>query len=423
MTLETGKNLHPTFCYGYAQLPYYDYKQAYLSPVLPVIGEGSMVQSVQITNYGLSASAAGRTVKVLTASGTELATGTVESIRPYESTTVELTATQAIPDGQQTLIVTLHEGQTQTDTHKLLLTTISAIRARLSAKYNEALLLYNNTAYTNGREDMKNALAEAKTCLSSYYEPEISKAIGSLQAAIEEFRAANPDVANVSCRNYYLKAANITSGNMYIYVADDGTLARKKSYDKTSLFTLVIDGDNGRTYLYNPASKTFVVAKSGNGQSFWTTSDTDAYKLAMVESSTTNADAYTIMGDPASDNTFNYLNAYGGANHTELSSYTREDKNSQWLLIAADDQTYTFDVTNITGGLDDFLATAKNINGATILPWTSGMDNVHADRQRPDTPAYKLSGQRATGPHAKTASTRSGQGYIVITNGMKHIVR
>lgn len=245
------------------------------------------------------------------------------------------------------------------------------MRATFSAKYNEALLLYNNTAYTNGREDMEKALAAARQCLSSYYEPEISAATDALQTAIETFRAANPDVANVSCRNYYLKAANISSGNIYVYVADDGTLARKNSYDETSVFTLVIDGDNDRTYLYNPSSKTFVVAKAGSNKSFWTTSGTDAYKLAKVESSTTTADAYTIMGDPTSTNTYNYFNAYGGANHTELSSYTRDDKNSQWLLVEAEDQTYTFDVTDVTGGLDDFLATARNINGATILPWPS----------------------------------------------------
>lgn len=423
MNLETGKNLRPAFCYGYARLPYYDYTPAYLSPVLPAIGEGSMVTSVQITNYGQSASAAGQTVKVLTQSGTLLATGTVPAIQPYESTTVSLTATRAIPDGQSALVVTFGDGTARAESHTLLFTAINAVRATFSAKYNEALLLYNNTAYTNGRGDMEKALAAAKQCLSSYYEPEISAATADLQTAIEAFRAANPDVANVSCRNYYLKAANISSGNMYVYVTDDGILARKNSCDKTSVFTLVIDGDNDRTYLYNPSSKTFVVAKAGSNKSFWTTSGTDAYKLAKVESSTTTADAYTIMGDPTSTNTYNYFNAYGGANHTELSSYTRDDKNSQWLLVEAEDQTYTFDVTDVTGGLDDFLATARNINGATILPWPSAIGNVSASARPTDTPAYKLSGLRAAELSPKTASAGTGLKGIIIKNRAKYVVK
>ena len=373
MNMESGKNLRPAFCYGYARLPYYDYAPAYLSPVLPAIGEGSTVTSVQITNYGQSASVAGQTVKVLAQNGTVLATGTVPSVQPYESVTVSLTATRAIPDGQSALVVTFGDGKARAENHALLLTAISAVRATLSAKYNEALLLYNNTAYTNGRDGMEKALAAARQCLSSYYEPEISAATAALQTAIETFRAANPDVPNVSCHNYYLKAANISSGNVYVYVAADGTLARKKSYDKTCVFTLVIDGDNDRTYLYNPSSKTFVVATTSSGQSFWAASVTGAYKLAKVESSMTTSGAYTIKGAPMSTNIKNYLNAHGGANHTELSSYRRDDKNSQWMLVVADDQTYTFDVTDVTDGLDDFLDTAKNINGATIFPCASGI--------------------------------------------------
>lgn len=423
MNLETGKNLRPSFCYGYAKLPYYNYQPAYLSPILPEIGEGSTVTSVKMTNYGLSASAEGQVVKVLAKSGTVLATGTAPAIEPYQSATVSLTATRAIPTGQSELTVALYEGQTQTDTHALLLTAINAAQARLSTKYNEALLIFNNEQYVNGREAMENALAMAKSHLSSYYEPEINTAIEDLEAAIEAFCAANPGVANVSCRNYYLKAANIASGNMYVYVATDGTLARKKSYDKTSIFTLIIDGENNRTYLYNPSSKTFVMPKAGNGQSFWTASATDACQIAKVESSTITTNAYTIMGDPSSTNTYNYFNAYGGANHTELSSYTRDDKNSQWQLIATEDQTYTFDVTNITTGLDDFISTAKNINGATILPWTSGINDTRINRQDSKPQTYNLLGQRVSVSRGNADHPNTKSKSIVVINGRKHIAR
>ena len=137
-------------------------------------------------------------------------------------------ATQAIPAGQSLLVVDIYDGQTRNDTHKLLLTDVNASQARLSAKYNEALQLYNNECYVNGREAMNIALVKAKPYLSSYYEPEIDIATDALQAAITAFIDANPGVANVSCRNYYLKAADITTGNMYACVTADGTLALTK---------------------------------------------------------------------------------------------------------------------------------------------------------------------------------------------------
>lgn len=425
MNIETGHSLKPSFCYGYARLPYHNYSPAYLSPVLPEIGEGSIVTAVRIDNYGLSASTEGQTVKVMTTNGTVLATGTVKTIEPYGHDITELTPTQAIPAGQSSLVVAFYDGQTKKDTHTLLLTDINAAQAKLSAKYNEALLIYNNEMYTNGRETMNKALNEAKLYLASYYEPEIADATEALQDAITAFIEANPGVANVSCRNYYLKAAAITSGNMYMCVTADGTLARKNSCDATSVFTLVIDGDNNRTYLYNPSSKTFVVAKAGNGQSFWTASSTTAYCLAKVESSTTTPDAYTITGDPTSTNTYNYLNAYGGANHTELSSYTRDDKNSQWLLVAAEDQTYTFDVSDIVNGFNDFLATAQNINGATILPWATGIKNTSASISSFNTYSsiYNLTGQRISASCTKTNVAGTGNKSIVISNGTKYIMR
>ena len=412
MTNEAGKAMAPAFCYGYAKLPYYKYTPAYLSPVLPTVGEGSNLTTVRIDNCGLSASTEGQVVKVLTTSGTVLATGTVTSLAAYESAVVELTSVRSIPSGQTSLVVAFYDGSTKTDSHTLLLTDINALQAKLSAKYNEALQLYNNEAYANGRIAMNAALTEAKSHLQSYYEPEITSAMEALQGAMAQFVSDNPDVPNITCRNYYLKPATINSGNTYMYVSADGTLARKNSYDASSIFTLIVDGDNNRTYLYNPSSKTFVVAKVGSGTSFWTASAANAYCLGGIAASNTTTDAYTIKGDATSTNAFNYLNAYGGANHTELCSYTQDNSGSQWTLVEADDQTYTFDVTNVTTGLDAFLATAKRISKAVITP------SVTAVSQIKTTPCAKSKPQYYTLTGQSVAQSYKG---VVVCQGKKYI--
>lgn len=399
-------------CYGYARLPYYNYTPAYLSPLLPEIGEGSMPTSVRVENYGLSASAEGITVKVLTESGVVLATGTVKATGPYAGDNVTLTAVKAVPAGSQKLVVAFYDGNTQTDKHPLSLTAINAKQATFSSLYNDAVLLYENKNFTNGREAMAQAIATAKRSLNSFHDAELAAASQALEAAIANFKAANPDVANVSCRNYYIKAGNITGGNMYMYVAADGTLARKSSTDNSCVFSLITDGDDNRVYLYNPSSKRFVVAKAGNGSSFWTASETNAYRLAEVKASGTLTKGYTIKGDPTSANAYNYLNAYGGANHTELSSYTEADKNSQWLLVDCPTQEYTFNVEKVTTGLGDFLKTAGKLD-ANIITSVSGVAADAKTGSGRGDKIYTLGG-------AQCGKTAKG---ILVMNSRKYLVK
>ena len=136
--------------------------------------------------------------------------------------------------------------------------------------------------------------------------------------------------------------------------------------------------------------------------------------MEIVEASATTSGAYVIKGDPTSTNIYNYMNAYGGGSHTEICSYTSEDKGSQWLLESSTNQTYVFDVTDITVGLDSFLETAKKINGVTIIPekyTDSVMDCVSG--QNKDDKIYNLMGLPVTTP------TRG----IYIQNGKKIVIR
>ena len=388
MNTLAGKQLKPSFCYGYAKLPYYNYNTPYLSPVLPEIGEGSVVTKVKVENFGLTSSDEGKTVKVLTSGGVILATGTVKALEPYASDEVSLTPVKAIPSGQTTLFVAFYDGNTKTDSHKLQLDSINAKQAKLSSAYNEAKQLYDNDQFKNGREAMKTVLDETQSALSSYYEPEILAAAERLEKASADFKEANPDVANVTCRNYYLKTANYTSGYIYMSVDASGSIVRKKNADDACVFTLVNDADHGRVYLYNVSQKCFVVPKVGNSNSFWSTSTANAYALAQVEASTTTANAYTIKGVQNSTNTYNYLNAYGGQNHTEVSSYTQADKGSQWLLVATANQQYAFDLTGVEEGKDEFVESVSPVPGVTITPVVTAISDKVLTEERP------LRGQR-----------------------------
>ncbi len=392
MNTLAGQHLKPAFCYGYAQLPYYNYTPAYLSPILPEIGEGSRVTEVEVKNFGLSTSAEGTIVKVLTSGGTVLATGTVKALEPYSTDTVALIPLQAIPSGQSTLVVAFFEGDTKTDSHTLLLTDINALQAKLTAAYSDAQQLYDNTRFVNGRDAMQTTLAGTKNALSSYYEPEIQAAVSQLNDAISDFKTANPDVTNVTCRNCYLKTAKYISGYIYMSVDATGALARRKSADASCVFTLVSDADHGRVYLYNVSQRCFVVPKVGNSNSFWTTSTTQAYALAEVSASTTTASAYTISGVSNSTNTYNYLNAYGGQNHTEVSAYTQADKGSQWMLVDVADQQYAFDITSVTEGKSDFVETVSAIPGVVITPSVSSIGSIKTNASQMQSRSYNLNG-------------------------------
>lgn len=216
----------------------------------------------------------------------------------------------------------------------------------------------------------------------------------------------DPVRLEVSCRNCYLKTANSNSGNIYCYVDANGTFARKGTKDDRCVFTIIRDGENNRNYIYNPASKTFVIFESE-----WKVSGTHAFIIPEIASSTSVSNAYTIKGG-AGGNT--YLNAKGGtATHTDFEAYNGTDGNSQWSFVECTSQTYTFDVTNIVTGLDDFVATASLIEGASIIPETTSIKKVEKNNECRNEGIFSISGQMLHTP----------QRGINIVNGRKMLVK
>lgn len=201
----------------------------------------------------------------------------------------------------------------------------------------------------------------------------------------------DPVRLDISCKNCYLKTANSNSGNIYCFVDANGTFARKGTKDERCVFSIIIDNENNRNYIYNPSSKTFIIFESG-----WIASGTNAFVIPDIARSVNTSNAYTIKGGAAANT---YLNAKGGtATHTDFAAYNGTDKNSQWSFIECDDQTYTFDVTDISIGLNDFIATASLIEGASIIPETSSIKEIEKNNKCSHNSIYTISGQKLLTP-------------------------
>ena len=210
-------------------------------------------------------------------------------------------------------------------------------------------------------------------------------------------------VRNVSCRNCYIKSANI-SKNCYLTV-NTTTMALERQTgqpDENGMFTMVEDHDNDLTYIYNSATASFLYGSAGNGTAWPLASTTDA-KLVEVEktTNTTYPDAYVIKGDVTSTHSYNYMNAQGGQNRTTIVSYTAGDNNSQWYFVDAESQNYVFDVTEITEGLDSLLLAICDIEGATIIGGEASAiaPVVSEEKAATRSGVYDMAGKRLPSPH------------------------
>ena len=94
-----GKDKQGKMVFGYASLPYVDYKPAILSARRPVYNKEQGCINVEIQNFGLSASK-DTEIEVL-CNGTSLGKTTIGVLKPYEAQNISLTIASA-PDKQAT---------------------------------------------------------------------------------------------------------------------------------------------------------------------------------------------------------------------------------------------------------------------------------------------------------------------------------
>ena len=101
-----GRDKSGAMVYGYARLPYVNYRPAILSALRPV-GDGRRLTAVAVENFGLSASAP-VTIRVTDNRGTLLATGSAGAIEPYGRADVKLEPVADIPEGAKGITVTFY---------------------------------------------------------------------------------------------------------------------------------------------------------------------------------------------------------------------------------------------------------------------------------------------------------------------------
>ena len=112
-----GKDQHGKMVFGYAKLPYVDYKPAILSARRPMYNPEQGCINVEVQNFGLSASQATE-IDVL-CNGTSLGKTTVGCLKPYEVQTVSL-AVASVPDKQATYEVVFFTDGKETERNTLV---------------------------------------------------------------------------------------------------------------------------------------------------------------------------------------------------------------------------------------------------------------------------------------------------------------
>ena len=100
-----GKNKKGEMVFGYAKLPYVNYKPAILSSMKPVYNANGKCVEIAIENFGLSESKESNLT--LTAADGTILTADVPSLKPYAKTTVKLNADKELKlDGSKVTVTT-----------------------------------------------------------------------------------------------------------------------------------------------------------------------------------------------------------------------------------------------------------------------------------------------------------------------------
>lgn len=186
-----GQKTDGSIAFGYAKMPAVDYKPAMLSAVTPAIAADGTVQTVSVTNYGQSASAA-TTVRVYSSDGnTLLAHGTTTTLAAYGSESVTLTKDAAAGSGYETIQVRFYDGATLLNTENIPLTAINAAQTALQTVIDEAQTLYDDESFTSGKDALKTAIDNAKAVVTCYNIAAIESEQTTLSAAVNTFKYAN----------------------------------------------------------------------------------------------------------------------------------------------------------------------------------------------------------------------------------------
>lgn len=221
-----GEKTDGSIAFGYARMPGINYRPAILSAVMPEVNNDNKAISVMITNYGQSASETTQ-VRILDNSGNILSEGEIAPIAAYDSLQVMLTPSRAIGGGTNALYVVFCKDNAETDRNTLSAADIVANQTILKELTDSATTLLTHEDYTEGREVLQQAIAEAQKYLTRFSLAETAAAITVLKKAIRNFLFANGNVSE--SYDFYSWAmttgASLTMTSKTITVNDNGTTA------------------------------------------------------------------------------------------------------------------------------------------------------------------------------------------------------
>ena len=375
-----GRDTEGRMVYGYARLPYVNYRPAIVSALRPT-GDGKRLTGVVVENFGLSASKP-MTLRVTDDKGTLLAKGSLGAIEPYGRTDVSLEPVADIPASASGYTVTFYGADgAKGDDNKFDISDIVAARAELQQLVDSANALLRDPAYTNGHAAMEAAISDAKDALGSFSAESIEAAVAAMKAALNNFSFANASMESP-------KEIGLENPDM---AAMDGWTILDPLSDPT--FKLNTKHDYGQ--IVRPFMEIWVSASKALG----------------VE----NGASQTVKGCPAgkyrltADVIANRQNQSGDVSGVTL--YVNEQSTACHTANNSP-ETYTIDYTMASAG---DITVSLHIDASTDANWVA-WDNVSllylgnpvvdaiTDIGSDDTPApiYNLAGQMVA-PEATTA--------------------
>lgn len=188
-----GKKKDGSIAFGYASLPYVDYKPAMLSALRPYVPVDGGNLTIDVTNYGLSASAQG-SLKLYDANNTLIGQTELAPIAPYETVTVAIAPKTTVKSRLSKFIVIFYADNKEVVREEIPSTELTSAWDALQKEINAAKQLLASAA--NGQENLLKAVAEAEKYLASYSLAEITAATERLVSSVNSFKMANASSSN-----------------------------------------------------------------------------------------------------------------------------------------------------------------------------------------------------------------------------------
>lgn len=219
-----GKDKSGKMVYGYARLPYVNYRPAILSARLPKINELNELTEMEVENLGLTASAE-TDVRIYDSNNRLLAQGNLAPIDPYGSHTLALTTKRTIPAGTEKLTVKFFQNNKEADVNTLSVANIVVAQNELKSLIATAQEALADPTKTNGRNALQDAIDEATAKQDTYILSIVSDATENLRQAITAFEQANGITTYIfDFYNWAMKDnATIQMKSQSVTISDGGT--------------------------------------------------------------------------------------------------------------------------------------------------------------------------------------------------------